>query len=92
MTGRDDLPLDVFALVERLLPGVALTSSQLAGVRAANTRHYTAVAALQRQARAEGREWAAPSAAERAALLSAMLDDLRGLLRDGQRLAGEPDP
>ncbi len=81
----DDTPLDVFALVERLLPGVDLTSSQLAQVRAANTKLYTELFALQERAKAEGRVWTAPSAAERAHLQAMLVDDLRSMLTDAQQ-------
>lgn len=81
----DDAPLDVFELVERLLPGVHLTSGQLAQVRAANTNHLTELFALQERARAERREWTAPSSSERAALLAMLVSELRSMLTDAQR-------
>jgi uncharacterized protein YigA (DUF484 family) len=85
VTARDDELLDVFALVERLLPGVELTPSQLAAVRAADTKYYTELFALQDQARADGRPWTAPSAAERITLRAMLVDDLRSMLTDAQR-------
>jgi uncharacterized protein YigA (DUF484 family) len=85
VTAMDDDLLDVFTLVERLLPGVDLTPSQLAQVRAANTKYYTELFALEEQARAAGRSWTAPSAAERAALQAMLVDDLRSMLTDAQR-------
>jgi uncharacterized protein YigA (DUF484 family) len=81
----DDELLDVFSMVERLLPGVHLTPSQLAQVRAANTKHYTELFAMKEQAIAEGRTWTGPSAAERAALQAMLVDDLRSMLTDEQR-------
>lgn len=80
-----DAPLDVFDLVERLLPDVQLTPSQLAGVRAMNTKLQTELADMDRRARAEGRAWSAPSPAERAALRAMLVEDLRSLLEPGQR-------
>ena len=85
MTPMDEGLLDAFTLVERLLPGVELTPSQLAAVRAADTKYYTELFALQEQARADGRPWTAPSAAERAALRAMLVDDLRSMLTDAQR-------
>lgn len=81
---RDDLP-DVFALVQQLLPRVALTPDQLAQVRAANTKLQGEIAALIRDARADGRSWTWPSAAERARLQAMLVAELRGMLTDAQR-------
>lgn len=85
--GVDDGPLDVFALAARLLPGVALTPSQLAGVRAANTKYFTALFALQERARSEGREWVTPSATERAELQAMLVRELRSVARDDAQRA-----
>ena len=81
---EDALP-DVFALVERLLPGVHLTPSQLAQVRAASTKLYTELFDLGERARAEGRTWTKPSPAERTALQAMIVDDLRSMLTEAQR-------
>ena len=81
---HDELP-DVFALVQRLLPRVALTPGQLTQVRAANTKLQGEIALLIREARAAGRSWAWPSAAEHAKLQAMLVDDLRGILTEAQR-------
>ena len=71
--------------MERLLPGVPLTSGQLAVVRSASTRVQTELFALRSRARHEGRDWPGPSAGERAALQAAVVADLRSILDDDQR-------
>ena len=79
-----DIP-DVFALVQRLLPEVALTPDQLAQVRAANTKLQGEIALLIRDARADGRPWTWPSAAEHAKLQAMLVNDLLGMLTEAQR-------
>ena len=83
-SAHDDLP-DVFALVQRLLPRVALTPGQLTQVRAANTKLQGEIALLIREARAAGRSWTWPSAAEHAALQAMLVNELRDLLTETQR-------
>ena len=85
MTRAGDEPLSVFALLSQLLPGVALTSGQLAGVRAINTKFQTELFALGERARAAGRPGAAPSPAERRALRAMLVGDLRSVLTEAQR-------
>lgn len=77
--------LDVFTVLEQLLPGADLTASQLAEVRAANTKFYTELFALRKRARSEGRPWTEPSPAERAALQAMLVDDLRSMITEAQR-------
>jgi hypothetical protein len=81
---RDDIP-DVFALVQRLLPGVALTPGQLTQVRAANTKLQGEIALLIREARADGRSWTWPSAAEQARLQAMLVRELHDMLTEAQR-------
>ena len=85
MTHDERAFLDVFTVMEQLLPGVDLSPSQLAQVRAANTKFQTELFEVRERARAEGRTWTGPSAAERAALQAMLVDDLRSMLTEAQR-------
>ena len=85
MTPAADDFLDVFTVLERVLPGVELTPSQLAQVRAASTKYHTELFDLRERARAAGRSWTRPSPTERAALQAMIVDDLRSMLTDEQR-------
>lgn len=85
MTPQADDLLDVFTLLEQLLPGVELTAGQLAQVRAANTKFHTELFAVRQRARSEGRTWTKPSPAERSALRTMLVDDLRRMLTEAQR-------
>jgi hypothetical protein len=78
-------PLSASSLVARLLPGVALTTGQLAQMRALDARHHTALFALRERARSEGRAWTGPTAAEERAMRDALVDAVRGMLDDDQR-------
>lgn len=87
MTAMDRPPLSASSLVARLLPGVALTTGQMAQMRAIDTRHYTELFALRERARSEGREWSAPSPEEARALRAALVAAVREMLDDDQRAA-----
>jgi hypothetical protein len=78
------------------LGDVALTSGQLAQLRAINTKYFTELYALQRKAEAEGRTGAeaaevradrqpAPTEADMAALDAMVASDLRQMLTEEQR-------
>lgn len=89
MTPADDGFLDVFTVMEQLLPGVALTPSQLAQVRAASTKYHTALFDLRERTLARGDAWTGPTPAERSALQAMIVDDLRSMLTEEQRPAFE---
>ncbi len=91
MPRSDDLQLDVFALVGRLLPGVTLTSGQLAVVRSLSMRVQTELFAMRSRALRGNRGWDGPSPGERAALQATVIADLRSMLDDGQRATLEQD-
>ena len=89
MTPADDGFLDVFTVLEQVLPGVALTPSQLAQVRAASTKYHTALFDVRERTLARGEAWTGPTPAERAALQAMIVDDLRSMLTEEQRPAFE---
>ena len=89
MTPADDGFLDVFTVMDQVLPGVALTPSQLAQVRAASTKYHTARFDLRERTLARGDAWAGPTPAERSELRAMIVDDLRSMLTEEQRPAFE---
>lgn len=83
--------MDPFTMVERLLGDAELTSSQLAQIRALNTRYFTELAAIDRGSgkprRRRPNELADSPASRFASLMSSIASDIREVLTDEQRAA-----
>ncbi len=85
--------MDPFTMAERVLGNLEMTSDQLAQLRAINTKYFTELAALERNAGGESRAGADPARSEPAsgaramtALHAMIASDIRDLLTAQQRV------